>query len=57
MIARLLRNLRLKREISRSIKARRVIRLARAEAARRGLSTEIKRRAEKARQMFGEPGR
>lgn len=54
MIARILRSLIEKRRLDRAIAARRTARIARSAAARIGHSNEIKRRAERARAMFGE---
>ena len=54
MIAKLLRALRFKRDLDRSLKARKIVRQARAEAARKGIHTEINRCATMARTMFGE---
>lgn len=57
MIARILRTLALKRELDRNLAARRLARKSRAEAAQRGVSTELKRRGDKCRAMFGEMAR
>ena len=46
-----LRNIR--REIEAGVARQRVIREARAEAARRGVSTEWQRRGQRARRVFG----
>lgn len=54
MIVRLFRLLREKRALDRRLRARKVIRMARAEAARRGISTEWQRRGAKAREVFGQ---
>ncbi len=53
MIARTLRRLRLKREIDRALKARRIVRMARAEAARRGIASHWRKSAARTREMFG----
>jgi hypothetical protein len=54
MIARVLRTLRMKRELDHKLKVRRIARLAKAEAARRGVSTYWQRAAAKHREMFGQ---
>lgn len=43
----------LKREIDRNLRQRRMARLARSEAAKRGHSNHIKRVAAQTRQLFG----
>jgi len=53
MMARLFRLLRLKRDLDRKLRARRVIRMARAEAARKGISGHWKRLGERTREVFG----
>lgn len=52
MIARVLRTLRFKREFGRKLKARKIARLAKAEAARRGVSTYWQRAGAKHREIF-----
>jgi hypothetical protein len=53
-MTRLLRRLWLKRQLDKSLRARRIVREARAEAARRGISAEWRKRGDQARRMFGE---
>jgi hypothetical protein len=50
---RLFRLYMLKREIAASLRARKQVRNARSEAARRGFSTEVRNRAKACRAMFG----
>lgn len=52
MIATLLRRLRMKREIAKSLRARKIVRMARAEAARRGISQHWKRAGTRTRELF-----
>lgn len=52
-LAHILRLLRAKRDLDRRLRARRVIRLARAEAARRGVTSYWNRAGAKCREMFG----
>lgn len=52
MIARLLRLIRFKRDLDRNLKTRRQARAIRAEAARRGQSTEWRTRAARCRELF-----
>jgi hypothetical protein len=51
MIARALRLLRMKRDLDRRLRARKVIRLARAEASRKGVSTYWRNAAQRTREM------
>lgn len=55
-LARIFRALRLKRELDRKLRARRIIRMARAEAARRGVSAYWRRVGEQTRALFGGMG-
>lgn len=55
-LARLLRNLRMKRDLDRALRARRVVRLARAEAARRGISNHWRRVGQQTRALFSTEG-
>lgn len=55
-LAHLFRTLKLKRELDRKLRARRIIRTARAEAARRGVSAYWRRVGEQTRQIWGSAG-
>lgn len=52
MLAALLRRLRIKRELDRSLRERRAARQARADAARRGQSTYWQRAGDRHRELF-----
>lgn len=50
---RLLRTLRLKRDLSRRLRERKAARLVRADAAHRGVSSYWRRSAARTREVFG----
>lgn len=52
-LSRLLRTLAEKRRLTAALKARLILREKRSDAARRGHSTEWKRRSDECRAMFG----